>query len=55
VYRESVRAGMQDFIAAIRDPRHTPDVTPADGRGSLAVALAATCAAETALWEAMAL
>lgn len=51
VYRESVRAGMQDFIAAIRDPQHTPEVTPADGRNSLAVALAATRAAETGVWE----
>ena len=53
VYVESVRAGMQDFIAAIRDPQHTPEVSPADGRNSLAVALAATRAAETGVWEAI--
>jgi predicted dehydrogenase len=51
VYRASVRAGMQDFVAAIRDPQHTPEVTVADGRNSLAVALAATRAAETGCWE----
>jgi predicted dehydrogenase len=51
VYRASVRANMEDFIAAIRDPRHTLEVTPADGRTSLAVALTATRAAETGVWE----
>ncbi|MFQ6102567.1 MAG: Gfo/Idh/MocA family protein [Anaerolineae bacterium] len=51
VYRDSVRVGMQDLIAAIRDPQHTPEVTAADGRNSLAVALAATRAAETGVWE----
>jgi predicted dehydrogenase len=51
VYRESVRAGMQDFIAAIRDLQHPLEVTPADGRNSLAVALAAARAAETGVWE----
>ncbi|GAG51413.1 unnamed protein product, partial [marine sediment metagenome] len=51
VYRDSVRAGMQDFIAAIRDPQHTLEVTVDDGRNSLAVALAATRAAETGTWE----
>jgi predicted dehydrogenase len=42
---------MQDFIAAIRDPQHTPEVTAADGRNSLAIALAATRSAETGVWE----
>jgi predicted dehydrogenase len=51
VYQGSIRAGMQDFIAAIRDPQHTPEVTAADGRNSLVVALAATHAAETGAWE----
>lgn len=51
VYRHSIRAGMQDFIAAIRDPQHSPEVTAIDGRNSLAVALAATRAAETGAWE----
>jgi len=51
VYRDSVRAGMSDFIAAIRDSRHKPEVTADDGRSSLAVALAATRAAETGKWE----
>ena len=55
VYRESVRAGMEDFIAAIRDPRHTPEITATDGRNSLAVALAATRAAETDIWETISL
>jgi predicted dehydrogenase len=51
VYLASVRAGMQDFIAAIRDPQYTPEITAADGRNSLAVALATTRAAETGVWE----
>jgi predicted dehydrogenase len=51
VYQDSIRAGMQDFIAAIRDPQHTPEVTAADGRNSLAIALAATRSAETGVWE----
>jgi len=51
-YRHSIRAGMGDLIAAIRDPQHRPEVT-ADGRDSLAVALAATRAAETGAWETM--
>jgi len=53
VYRASVRANMEDFVAAIRDPAHIPQVTPADGRDSLAVALAATRAAATGTWEAI--
>jgi hypothetical protein len=51
VYRDSVRAGMQDLIASIRDPQHTPEVTAADARNSLAVALAAARAAEMDAWE----
>ena len=50
-YRDSIRAGMRDLIAAIRDPQHRPEVTAADGRDSLGVALAATRAAETGAWE----
>ena len=50
-YRHSIRAGMGDLIAAIRDPQHRPEVTAIDGRNSLAVALAATRAAETGAWE----
>ncbi|HIC94537.1 MAG TPA: Gfo/Idh/MocA family oxidoreductase [Anaerolineae bacterium] len=53
VYRASVRAGMEDLIAAIRDPQHRPEVTAADGRNSLAVALAATRAAEMGVWESI--
>lgn len=51
VYREAVRAGMADFVTAIRDPEHMPEVKPSDGRESLAVALAATRAAEFGTWE----
>jgi predicted dehydrogenase len=40
VYRESVRAGLADLLAAIADGRQ-PLVSPADGWRSLAVALAA--------------
>jgi hypothetical protein len=50
-YAECVRVGMQDFIAAIRNPQHTPEVKPLDGRNSLAVAAAAARAAETGRWE----
>ena len=51
VYREAIRAGMQDLIAAIREPRHTPEVTATDGRHSLAIAVAAIRASETGTWE----
>jgi len=53
VYRASVRAGMEDLVQAVRDPRHALEVTAADGRDSLAVALAATRAAKTGRWEAI--
>jgi predicted dehydrogenase len=51
VYSDSIRAGMQDLVNAIRCPEHVPQVTPADARASLAVALAATRAATTGRWE----
>ncbi|HEX8132460.1 MAG TPA: Gfo/Idh/MocA family oxidoreductase [Actinomycetes bacterium] len=46
VYRESVRAGLADLLAAIADGGQ-PLVTPADAWRSLAVALAAQEAADT--------
>jgi predicted dehydrogenase len=46
VYRESVRAGLADLLAAIADGRQ-PLVSPADGWRSLAVALAAQGSAAT--------
>jgi hypothetical protein len=46
VYRESVRAGLADLLAAIADGGQ-PLVSPADGWHSLAVALAAQNAADT--------
>lgn len=50
-YTEAIRAGMQDLIAAVRDPHHTLVVTPMDGWKSLAVALAAVRASQTGCWE----
>jgi hypothetical protein len=46
VYRESVRAGLADLLAAIAGGGQ-PRVSPADGWHSLAVALAAQQAADT--------
>jgi predicted dehydrogenase len=51
VYADSVRAGMLDLLAAIRDPAHALEVTALDGRNSLAVALAASRAAGSGCWE----
>jgi predicted dehydrogenase len=45
-YRESVRAGLADLVAAITTGGH-PTVTPADAWTSLATALAATASATT--------
>lgn len=41
VYAGLIRGGLEDLIRAIRDPGHTLQVTPEDGRASLAVAVAA--------------
>jgi predicted dehydrogenase len=46
VYRESVRAGLADLLAAITDGGQ-PSVSPADGWHSLAVALAAQGSADS--------
>jgi hypothetical protein len=46
VYRESVRAGLADLLAAVAGGGQ-PLVSPADGWHSLAVALAAQDAADT--------
>lgn len=40
-YAAAIRAGMADLVRAIREPGFSPQVTPADGYTSLALALAA--------------
>jgi predicted dehydrogenase len=51
VYRESIRAVMADLICSIQNREHQPALTAQDALASLAVAQAATTAAQSGKWE----
>jgi hypothetical protein len=51
VYRQSIRAVMTDLICSIQNQEHQPAITPQDALASLAVAQAATTAAQSGKWE----
>lgn len=51
VYRESIRAVMADLIRSIQDREYLPAITMQEALASLAVAQAATSAAQSGKWE----